>query len=499
MKLKFLFSLLLFSGFAFAQKQDKRLLGIDDDINHLLKAYNCAGLSLAIVDNDRVIYSKGFGYRDYKKKLAVTTNTIFPIGSITKSFTSSLLGIQEQKGQLSIKNKPSYYLPQLHFYEDKMDNLITIEDLLCHKSGIGNADATYIFFPSGNRVKLAERLRYIKPEGEIKNSWIYSNMGYIISAAVAEKITGQSWEQLVRQDIFLPLSMTSSSVSIADMFKSSDFSFGYGMSEGKIVKVLFEQLKDANPAGGINSNVSDMAQWIRIWLNKGSFNGKSILPDGYINEAMSIKAIDNGAPPEQEDPGVYTFGYGYGWKVNSYNGHYKVHHGGNISGFSSNLAFYPTDKIGVVVLTNQNNSILPYLITDIVSRRMLRLPTTAWDKYPIEVADVYTRTANTKSRNQDKKPTHDLVSYCGKYAHHGYGRFEIILEEGNLFAVFPDYKFRLEHQYYDIFKLTPVVEMSQYMNPEFYLNFSIDNGGDISGVGIDWQTEPVQFIKQDKK
>jgi len=498
-KLKIIILLLLTTNLTFGQKTDIRLSGLDTEIENLLKAYNAVGLSVAIVENNRTIYSKGFGFRDMENKLPVSENTIFPIGSITKSFTASLLGILENQNQLSLKDKPSLYIPKLQFYNDKMDNLITIEDLLCHKSGIGGVDGTCVFFSADKRENLMPRLKYLKPNGAIKDSWIYSNLGYIIAGTIIEKTTNESWEKNVEDKIFKPLHMNSSSSSITEMLKAKDYSFGYGLSNNQTKKVLFAELNNDKPGGAINSTTNDMANWMITWLNNGTFQTNEILPKNYIQEATSMKAIDNGLPPEISDPSVYTFGYGYGWKVNSYKGHYKVHHGGNVSGFSSQLAMFPTDNLGIVVLTNQDNSLLPYLVADIITNRMLKLQRTEWNKYPVKVSEIYTIGTDIKGINTEKKPTHSLTEYCGKFSNLGYGTFEIVNEGNNLYAIFPDFKFRLEHQYYDIFVLKAIKEIPQIMNPEFHLNFSLDNEGNISSVKINLQNEPVEFIKQAKE
>lgn len=495
-KLKIIILLLLTTNLTFGQKIDTRLSGLDTEIENLLKAYNAVGLSIAVVENDKTIYSKGFGFRDVENELPVNVNTIFPIGSITKSFTASLLGMLENQNQLSLKDKPSLYIPKLQFYNDKMDNLIAIEDLLSHKSGIGGIDGTYILFPADKRENIIPRLKYLKPNGAIKDSWIYSNLGYVIAGTVIEKNTNESWEKNIQDKIFKPLNMTSSSTSIAEMIQAKDFSFGYGISNQQTQRVLFAELNNDKPGGAINSSINDMANWMRTWLNNGNFQEKEVLPQNYIQEATSLKAIDNGLPPEINDPNVYTFGYGYGWKVNSSNGHYKVHHGGNVSGFSSQLVMYPTDNLGIVVLTNQHNSILPYILADIITNRMLKLQRTEWSKYPVKVSEIYLASKEVKAINTDKKPTHRLTDYCGKYSNLGFGTFEIVNENNNLFAVFPDFKFRLEHQYYDIFVLKATKEIPQIMNPEFYLNFSLDNEGNISRVKVNLQDEPVEFMKQ---
>ncbi|MEO8146935.1 MAG: serine hydrolase [Bacteroidia bacterium] len=491
-----IFFLLFTSILSFGQKTDTRLSGLDKEINGLLKAYNAEGLSIAVVEDNKVIYSQGFGFRDVENKLLATSNTIFPIGSITKSFTASLLGKLESEGALSLKDKPSFYLPKLQFYNNQMDNLITIEDLLSHRSGLGNVDGSFVLFPAKERIQLMERLKYLKPNGTVKDSWIYSNLGYVIAGTIAEQITNQTWDKNITDKFFVPLKMDNSSTDINDMIKSNDYSFGYGLNNHISQKVLFAELKNDKPDGAINSTANDMAKWMMVWLNNGQFNNQQILPANYIQEAESYKAIDNGLPPESSDPNVYTFGYGFGWKINSNKGHYKVHHGGNVSGFSSQLALYPTDTLGIIVLTNQHNSILPYIVSDIITNRMLKLPKTEWNKYPVKVSDINMVNKDIKSINPDKKPTHILNDYCGKFSNPGYGTFEIVNENSKLFAVFPNFKFQLEHQYYDIFVLKATKEISQLMNPEFYLNFSLDYEGNVSSVKINLQDEPVEFIKQ---
>lgn len=475
---------------------DERLAGLDQEIESLIKAYKAVGLSVAVVENNRVVYSKGFGYRDYNSKLPATSNTVFPIGSITKSFTAALLGILESQNKLSLKDKPSFHIPKLGFYSDRMNSVITIEDLLSHRSGIGNVDGTYLLFPSDDRGKLTERLKYLRPNGAVKDSWIYSNMGYVVAGAIVEKTTKHSWDNNVQEKIFLPLGMKSSNTTVGEMTKTNDYSLGYGISKGKVEKVLFAELKNDSAGGAINSTSTDMANWMLAWLNNGNFENKEIIPKDYIREATSIKAIDNGLPPAADDPAVYAFGYGYGWKINSNKGHYKVHHGGNVSGFSSNMALYPTDNLGIVVLTNQNTSILPYIVSDIITNRMLNIARTEWGKYPVVVSDINLVSKEIKSTNLEKKPTHKQEEYCGNFSNPGYGAFEVIVENNELYAIFPDFKFRLEHQYFNIFKLKAIKEIPQVMNPEFHLNFSTNNEGEISGVRINLETEPVEFLKR---
>ena len=203
--MKFIYTLVLLisAQLCFGQKPTNILDGIDQKIIQLMEENKTVGLSVAVVKDGGILYSKGFGYRDLKQQLPVTENTLFHIASMTKAFTGSLLGILESEKQLSLKDKPAMHLPNFQFYNDKMNNLIAIEDLLSHKSGIGTQGVSLEFFPNDNKLETVQRLRYLKPESEVKNSWDYSNMGYTLAGTIVEKVTNKTWDTNIKESIFL--------------------------------------------------------------------------------------------------------------------------------------------------------------------------------------------------------------------------------------------------------------------------------------------------------
>lgn len=484
--------LLIITNSICAQVSNNKLNGIDDDIMTLMDTYKAVGLSISVVHNNQVIYSKGFGYRDLENKLPVNENTVFPIASCSKAFTASLLGILDFQEKISLKDKPSLHIPKLQFYNSEMDNLITIEDLLSHKSGLGDLNGTLVLFPEKDILDVVEKLKHLKPEGKAKDSWIYSNMGYTLAGSIVEQVTGITWEKNIENSIFNPLDMVNSYTDLASMKKTNNFSFGYGISEGKIKKVLYEDYHNYKPAGGIRSSSKDMANWMIAWLNNGRFNEEQVLPEDFVPKATSIQNIR----PNENEKSVFLFGDGFGWRMESQGGNYKVYHGGNTSGFSSLVLTYPFEGLGITILTNQTNSILPYIIGDIVKNRMLNLPRTDLKDYPVLVNDIYVPTEINRELNPKKKPTHSLSSFEGKYVNQGYGTIEIEINKGNLYINYPNYKFFLEHFYYNVFLMKPINEISQVMNdPEFAINFRTNNRGEISSFEINLQSEPVEFIK----
>lgn len=492
-KITLIYLLIFAWNLIYAQEQNLKLNGVDEEIEALIQAYQAVGISVAVVKDDEVIYAKGFGYRDLEKKLPVDENTVFHIASVTKSFTASLLGILEKEGKVSLQQKPAYYIPKLQFHNSEMDNLITIESLLSHKSGIGNWDGSLVLFAENNRLKSLKKFKYLKPNGKINDSWIYSNAGYTIAGTVVEQVTGESWDKNIRDRIFEPLDMDNSFLSIENMKRTNNYSLPYGLKDGTTKEVLFEEYFDYSPAGAIKSCAKDLANWTITWLNEGKFEGKQILPKDYVYDATSIQNIRDGEGSEE----VFLFGDGFGWRMESQLGQYKVYHGGNTSGFSSLVLTYPFTKLGIIVLSNQQNSLLPYIIGDLIKNRMLDLSKTAISDYPVIVTDIYTDDKVVKPINEENKPSHSLADFCGKYFHKGYGTLEIIQKENSLFVVYPSYTFRLQHTAYNSFQMKLTKEISQVLNPEFfYLDFQTNYKGKVGSLKTNLQYEPVEFIKQ---
>lgn len=484
-KILYLLSLLLYT-FTLSQEPKENLKEIDEEINAIMKDYQAVGISIAIVKNDEVIYSKGYGYRDYENKLPVTPNTVFSIGSNTKSFTSALIGMLESEKKLSVQDKPSQYIPYLTFSTDRMNNLITIEDLLEHRSGLGSIDGTYIFFPSAQRIDLMKRLPFLKENGEPKNSWKYSNFGYLMLGAIAEQVNGKSWDDLIRQKILIPLKMNHSSTSIDEMIGQSDFSYPYGLYQKNIEKVMFQKPDNDKPGAAVNSSAADMVNWIRLWLNYGSFENHGLISKEYMKNAMSAKIMIDGTPPISPDAKNYLFGCGYGWLTQIFKGHYKVWHAGGVSGFNSNVFLFPAEKLGIVVLSNQHNSDISNTIANMISIRMLGLDHGQPYSYEKGIRDIAKPDKNPQTNiNEKKKPTHDLDSYCGEYFNKGYGTFTIAKEGNNLYVRFPTFRFILVHRQYDLFTSKLTEEVPQQMNPDFDFNFILDDKGDITEVTMD--------------
>ncbi|MBY0480215.1 MAG: serine hydrolase [Chitinophagaceae bacterium] len=502
--------------FTNAQKKTKspneadRFAGLDTTFERILKDWHAAGFAVAVVEKDKLIYAKGFGYRDIENKIPVTPNTLFAIGSCTKAFTASVLGILQKDGKLELNKPVRNYLPELKFFNDNMNNQILLSDLMSHRTGLPRHDYSWYAFPSTSRDSLMKRIQFMEPSFGVRERWQYNNFMFLLQGLVAEKITGTSWENNVREKIFKPLGMNSSNFSVLDLQKNKDAAIGYGLKKDSIIKKLdYYNINAMGPAGSINSNVLEMANWVNTWINGGKFNGKEIIPASYLNEAMGSQMVIGNGAPTKERTDVFFSNYGFGWMLASYKGHYRVEHGGNIDGFSASTCFFPTDSIGIVVLSNQNGSALPSIIRNTIADRLLKLPYFDWSadqKKAIAKAKAIEKEAEkNKSTNQKQNThtSHPLKDYEGLYNHPGYGTFEVSLINDSLFCKLGKDVLWLRNYHYDIFEpfgKDPVDGIDTTDKSPLRVQFQMNEAGDISHIqmAIEPTLPPLKFTKTPK-
>jgi CubicO group peptidase (beta-lactamase class C family) len=426
--------------------------GLDTSFARVLKDWHAAGFAVAVVRKNEVIYAKGFGYRDYENKLPVTPHTLFAIGSCTKAFTASLIGLLQKDGKVDIDKPVRDYLPALKFNNDAMNNTVTLRDMMCHRTGLSRHDYVWYFFNTPSRDSLLQRIQYMEPDAGIREKWQYNNFMFFAQGAVVEKLSGKTWEENVAEKLFQPLEMKESDFSVADMAKSTDASLGYTVKKDSLLKKMdYYNISAMGPAGSINSNVTDMSNWVITWINGGKFGGKEILPASYVNQAMSVQMATGGGIPEKESPDIYFSGYGFGWFLSSYKGHYMVEHGGNINGFSANTCFFPSDSIGIVVLSNQNASYVPGIVRNLIADKVLHLEYKDWETSLKETNDKNNATAKDAKKNMistqksGTHPSHELADYTGFFTDPGTGSFEITLRHDSLFAQAGTHMWWLSH------------------------------------------------------
>ncbi|MEI6583109.1 MAG: serine hydrolase [Chitinophagia bacterium] len=461
MKNATLFFLLLFLTHATSSQaqstNDPRLAGLETTINKILADHHAAGVAVAVVEKNKVVYARGFGYRDIEKKLPVTPTTQFAIGSCTKAFTAALLGILQKEYSLDFDKPVTTYLPQQKFYSNELTNQITLRDMMSHRTGLPRHDLSWYIDPD-TREALTKRVQYMEPSAPLRQRFQYNNFMFLLQGVVAEKMTGKKWETNISNRIFNKIGMRQSNFSVKDLANYAEPAVGYDVKRDSVIhRMKYYDIDGMGPAGSINSTVQDMSQWLRVWINGGKYNDSVVVPANYFAEAISSQMIVAPGTPTPEKPDIQFSNYGFGWFLVSYKGHYRVEHGGNIDGFSASTSFYPSDSIGIVVLCNQNSSSVPSVVRNLITDKLLKLPAFDWNadllaaKKKAKDQAQQAEKSFTSGRVSNTQPSHPLASYTGKYSNDAYGSFEVIQKGDSLFAKLKNQQWWLQQFHYDIF------------------------------------------------
>src|SRR5579883_282065 len=338
-------SVLLFvlAASAAAQTIDvaKRLEGFDAYMEKTLKDWNAPGVGVGIVVNDQLVFAKGFGFRDYEKKLPYTARTMSPIASNTKLFTAIAAGMLVEEGKLTWDKPVRDSVPSIRFYNDQLNNTVTLRDMLSHRTGITRHDT--IWYKSDfTRKELFDRLVYLEPQQPIRTTYLYNNLMFAAVGYLIELQSGKTWEQFVKDRILDPLEMTSTGYSISGMLNQPEF--GVGFTEKRDTFDLYripyyEDISGVAPCGAIVSNIEDMSHWVIALLNDGKYKGKQVLPAGVLHETLQPSiALPNTNLEVRGWGEVLNAAYGMGRQTMSYRGHFLTLHGGDLPGFHTQVS-----------------------------------------------------------------------------------------------------------------------------------------------------------------
>ena len=387
----------------------KAVAAIEEKTEARRKELGIPGMSLAIVKDGEIIFMKGFGYKDFEKKIPVTADTQFAIGSSSKAFTALSVLMSQDEGKLSLDDSPKKYLPYFKINDAEIDKNITVRDLMAHSSGLNRTDLGWI---TGKltREEIIRVAGEAKPMAKLREKFFYQNVMFVTAGEIVSKVQKQPWEKFVPERIFKPLGMTNSTMSLKEMQKTKDYSFGYEYNfDTKATRNLpLRDIDEIAPAGSINSSARDMTQWLKFVLNRGELNGKRL---------VSEKGYDEWTKPQMKIAGKSA--YGLGWFIRDWNGLKVVEHGGNIDGFNALVATIPEKRLGFVMLTNVSGSGLGPELMPVVWENILGKP-------------------NAPAAAPTNVVMSDLEKEAGKYRFEAAGfDVDIKMQDGKLVAVVP--------------------------------------------------------------
>ncbi len=341
-------------------------------------------------------------------------------------------------------------------------------------------------------------MAFLPPTADLREKWQYNNLMFLTAGYLVETITGQRWEEAVRRLVFAPLGMTRSNFSVLESQKDRDFAFPYDERDGKIVKIPFRDITTVGPAGSINSSVNEMSRWVTVHINGGKLGDKQVIGADTLADLHKPYMTTGGVSTR---PDITAPDYALGWMVDNYRGHGRVHHGGNIDGFSAMVSLWPNDGLGFVVLTNKNGTGLAELLIRTAADRILGLEAEDW------IGDAAKKMAEGEAvgkKAEEKKatrkrpgtvPAHKLDEYAGDYRHPGYGDLEVTLQGGKLGFVYNGIATPLAHWHYETFN---GLKAEDPAFEDTKLTFRTDENGNVVGLTVPFEAsvDDIYFVKK---
>ena len=441
--------------------------GWDAYVTGALATWKVPGAAIAIVRNDSVIYARGYGVKKVGGSDRVDERTIFAIGSSSKAFTAAAVAMLADEKKLSLDGKASQYFPGFQLADTYASRELTVRDLLSHRSGLARGEL--VWYGSGyDRDEIVRRVRFLQPTLSFRSQFGYQNIMYITAGQIVAKVGNTTWDDFTRDRIFTPLGMTTSTTSIRQLAGQTNLASPHAEVDSQLRALEWRNIDNAGPAGSINSSALEMANWIRLQLGRGSFQGKRLVSERMIDEMHTphtVIPIDTGA--RRFNPYTHLQAYGLGWFLQDYRGRLVVQHGGNIDGMTALVGMLPEEKMGIVILANLNGTGLPTVVMQRAFDHQLGVTPEDWSAKAwtrTEAARARAREAQKKleaARIPNTKPTLPLAKYAGTYADSLHGEVTVRDSSGTLLLSFgPNWRGALEHWHYDTFRTrfgTPVL------------------------------------------
>lgn len=494
----------IMSSATVAQKHNKKvnIKKLDKYYQKALNDWNVPGMAVAIVKDNTVVLEKGYGVREVNKEARVDENTSFAIASNTKAFTVAALAILVDEGKINWSDKVTKYLPWFKLYNPYVTQEMTIRDLLCHRSGLKTFSGDLLWYGSNySRQEVIRRAQYLKPKYGFREHFGYSNIMYLTAGEIIPVVTGMSWDDFLKEKLFIPLHMERTNTSVSCLSDMDNVASPHTKCNGEVISIPYVNWDNVGPAGSINSNVNDMANWIKMQLNSGVFNQDTI-----FSKQACIEMRNPNTPQRVSEgskrlwPSIHTKAYAMGWSVFDYHGKQVVTHNGGYDGMISQTVLVPEENFGFVILTNSLSSMyypLMYKTLDTYlsdSKQDWSEMFLAYEKRNSE----YEKEQKIKEDNKRIKnttPSLPLEDYVGIYGGDIYGNAEVSLKDGALVLQFvptPLFTGKLTHWHYDTFE----VEFYKVPSlPKGKVNFVIDADGSVEEMRVDVPNPDFDFTE----
>ena len=445
------------------------------------------GLALGIVQDGETLYCAGYGLGDVENQVAVTPETIFAIGSITKSFTVAGLAMLVDEGRLDWDRPVREVVPGFALADPVASAHTTPRDMVTHRTGLARHDM--LWYGSGlSADQLFKALRHLAPAAPFRSAWQYNNLMVGAAGRVAEAVSGKTWPDFTRRRLLAPLGMTRTDFSAheSDPGRAKPYEKG----ESGIRRIAFYDMGAIAPAGGINSSVADMLSYIAFHMN----SGVGLLSEGQAH-AMQTPRVALGEVPAYAALGSVS--YGMGFFLSTYRGERIVWHGGGIDGFVSLLAFLPDAGIGVIALSNLDRNPAPTILARNLFDRLLGLAPLPWNKWVASDYLEWDLEQRQKAANHARlhdltvRPSRALAAFAGRYRHPAYGEIGIGFENQALTLRYGQFTLPLRHYRGDIFEIVKIPVTSR---AHLEVSFDKNESGEIVSLAVPFERAVADIL-----
>lgn len=471
--------------------------GFDEFVAAALQQWQTPGAAIALVQDDEVVFARGYGERRLGSGEPVDADTVFGIGSATKAFTAAIVAALVGDGKLDWDDPVIAHVPEFRLVDPWMTQAITVRDLLCHRTGLPRGIGMRLRSDCDLATYMA-RMQHVQPLYSFRSRYNYTNTSFNWAGMVAARAAGISWAELVRQRIFNPLGMTSASTNVDALAGVTNLSTPHAQLDGVVQPVPWRNIGD-DPAGAINASARDMAHWLRLQLNGGAYAGRQIIAAAAAQEMhLPQTAVPHPETTEIDlvtmlQPPTNLWTYGLGWWVQDWRGRKLVWHGGQIDGNAAMVALLPEARFGLAVLTNIHVTLLHGVLMFMLLDARLGYHDRDWNGDALRLAaqfvayEMEQAAARQAARRPDTRPSLPLATYAGAYVSSWCGELTVI-NTGDGLAVDYGRGGVLTHWHHDTFELT---WRDRMLSPEF-VTFSLNADGQPARLRVEGLDEFVR-------
>jgi len=420
------------------------LAGLRERWESAMASLDVPGLAVIVVKDDKVIYTETIGVRDPATNSPVTPDTMFYIASCTKSYLAMAIMTLVDEGKVYLDNPVRTYLPRFQTAEPTITETLSVRDLLCHGKGLSSGPIVSLDAYTGEITE--DRFYHWLKEAKAKGEFEYTNLHFTIAGRIVEAVSGKSWKDFLDEKVFKPSGMTRTTAFASRMYADANCAFPSDLFNGKLAATRVRKTdRTMHAAGGLGASIQDLGRWLRLNLNRGSLDGKTVVTRESADEMRKIHAKLS-SPMSR---GLRTReGHGLGWNIGPYDKVTMLEHGGGYTGASALVAFIPEKGIGIAALANANRPITEIVIFD-VCNRLLGIQTE--DDLPKLKAAAEQRRRRQASRQKNtaaapvnaKALTLPLQAYPGTYENADWGTFHIEVDGDQLAGRWGDLMFQL--------------------------------------------------------